>query len=409
MPEIQPFRAFHYSDKLLKSVKSLVCPPYDVISPSGRAVLVKAHAQNFVRVELPAGDPATRYREAASVWETWRADGTMARDEAPAYYVYEATFQSQIDGRRLSRRGVFAALRLAPWGKGTYPHEKTLPTHKADRLELFKAMGVQTSSIQCLANDPTGDMDALIRRRATGKPWVRFTDEAGVTHRLWRWAPDADARRLQTLAAKAAFAIADGHHRYETSLTFSAWARKHRKSAAGASCNYVMTYFSPSGDPALEILPTHRSVPWEKRKFVNLEKWGALTPVKSLASLRDLILGKDRSRAVGVVREGRYYRYEFTKVPPALKGTPHEKLAASCLHAGPLKGLGKEDFFFTRVPEEAAAAAKKSKGWGFFLGPNTVREVLDVCLAGKVMPPKSTYFYPKIPSGLVSRALLGDL
>jgi uncharacterized protein (DUF1015 family) len=407
MPDIAPFRAFHYSDRYLPFIKRLVCPPYDVISPAGRATLVHRHPRNFVQVELPAGDPRKRYRQSTAIWGKWLDDGVLVRDPEPAFYVYEARFTSALTGRPLARRGVFAALKLVPWGKGVHPHEKTLPTHKADRLELFKTLGVQTSPIQCLAEDRAGKMADLIDRQAKGRPWVSYTDEAGVSHRLWRWAPDKGAAALVRLAARSRFAIADGHHRYETSRAFSALVRGRRENRP--ACDYVMTYFSPSSDPALEIWPTHRAVGWDKKKFVNLEKWGRLTPVAGLQALEPLIKGRDRSRAVGVYREGKFYRYEFTAVPPTIKGTIHARLAVACLHAGALKGLGKEDFFFTREPSEAVAEARRSKGWAFFPGPNTVDEVVKVSLAGKVMPPKSTYFTPKLPSGLVSRALRGEL
>lgn len=172
-----------------------------------------------------------------------------------------------------------------------------------------------------------------------------------------------------------------------------------------------MAYFNPSTDAGLEVLPTHRSVPWEKRKFVNLAAWGRLVPVAGLPALKGLIDGRKPAGTleVGVYRAGKYYRYELRKIPPALKNTPHAKLAVAVLHGGALKGLGKEDFFFTRNPAEAVAHSKKTDGWSFFLAPNTVQEVLDVSTAGMVMPPKSTYFYPKIPSGLLSHALKGSL
>lgn len=410
MPDIKPFRAFVYGDKYRKNIGRLVCPPYDVISPAGREELVKKDPQNFVRVELPIGDPASRYDEAAKLWAAWNAQGVLRRQETPAFYVYEARFRSPIDGRPLVRRGFFAALKVVPWGQGVYPHEKTLPTAKVDRLLLFKALRAQTSPIQLLVQDSSGKVEALTRRHAKGRPWVQFKDEAGVTHRLWIWKNDASARELQKIFSKSPCAIADGHHRYETSLAYSQWARKALRNGAPAS-DRVLAYFSSSDDGGLEVLPTHRAVPWEKRKFVNLEKWGTLTPVRGLGALRKLMDGKKGTGhlEVGVYFKGKYFLYRFTQIPKELLHTPHEKLAVACLHAGPLKGLGKEDFFFTRKPADAVKSAQKTKGWAFFLAPNTVKEVLDVSTGGSVMPPKSTYFYPKIPSGLVSHALLGAL
>ncbi len=409
MPDIKPFRAFVYSDALRKKMNRLVCPPYDVISPSGREALIKQDPLNFVRVELPAGDPATRYRHAARQWADWLDQGVLKRSGTPAFYVYEAAFRSPVDGRPLARRGFFAALKVVPWGRGVFPHEKTLPTAKVDRLHLFKALRAQTSPIQLLVQDPSGRLDRLVRRRAAGDPWVRFKDAAGVTHTLWAWEADADAKTLQTLMAGSPCAIADGHHRYETALAYSQWARKNRPHGPPAS-DRVLAYFSSSDDPGLEVLPTHRAVPWEKRRFVQLEKWGTLTRVSGLGAFTDLIDGKKPGALeAGVFYKGAFYRYAFAKTPPPLRGTPHERLAVARLHAGPLDGLGKEDFFFTRNPKEAVQRARDTKGWAFFLAPNTVKEVVDVATAGFVMPPKSTYFYPKIPSGIVSHSLEGAL
>jgi uncharacterized protein (DUF1015 family) len=410
MPDIQPFRAFVYGDKFRKKIGRLVCPPYDVISPAGRETLVKKDPLNFVQVELPMGDPATRYTNAAERWDDWNAKGILSREKFPAFYVYEARFRSPVDGRPLVRRGFFAALKVVPWGQGVFPHEKTLPTAKVDRLLLFKALRAQTSPIQLLVQDSSGRVEGLTRGQAKGRPWVQFKDESGVTHRLWVWKTGASSRELQKIFKKSPCAIADGHHRYETSLAYSQWARRSLKNGSPAA-DRVMAYFSSSDDAGLEVLPTHRAVSWEKRQFVNLEKWGQLMPVRGFAALKKLIDGKKGPGVleVGVYRDGNYFLYSFTKIPKELVNTPHANLAVACLHGGPLKGLGKEDFFFTRNPNEAVSSAQQTKGWAFFLAPNTVQEVLDISTGGSVMPPKSTYFYPKIPSGLVSHSLQGNL
>jgi hypothetical protein len=149
----------------------------------------------------------------------------------------------------------------------------------------------------------------------------------------------------------------------------------------------------------------------EKSEFVNLEPWGRLITIPGLKALKRMMSGKKGSSPteVGLYREGHFHLYRFTSMPPEVRGTPRAKLAVAVLHAGALDGLGKEDFFFTRRPEEAVAFADKNDGWAFFLAPNTVPEVLRVAVGGGVMPPKSTYFYPKIPSGIVSHSLAGTL
>jgi len=408
MAEVIPFRAFHYADALKKELPRLVCPPYDVISSEERKRLAARHKTNFVRVELPAGSAGSKYDLAAKIWKSWVAAGVLDRDGIPSFYLYEAAFRSPRTGKKLVRRGFFGALKTVPWGQGVYPHEKTLPTHKADRLNLFKSVHVQTSPIQCLFDDRSGKAQRLIDRAAKAKPWVDYTD-AGVRHRVWRLRDESTVAPLRAILRRAPVMIADGHHRYETSLNFSRWA-KSQWGAKSPLSGYVMTYFSPVDEPGLEIHPTHRAVGWDKRRFVNLEKWGKLTPVKGLKALAPLMEGKDgKGLAVGLYHDGKFYRYEITKTPPALKGTPSAKLVVACLHAGPLFGLGKEDFAFSQKPEAVVRAAKAQQGWGFFLAPTDLRQVIQIATAGQVMPPKSTYFFPKIPSGLLAHSLAGSL
>jgi uncharacterized protein (DUF1015 family) len=201
--------------------------------------------------------------------------------------------------------------------------------------------------------------------------------------------------------------IADGHHRYETARTFAAWA-KTRWGRRSPASECVMTYFTPVDDPGLEILPTHRAVGWDKRQHVQLEKWGRLTPVIGLGALAPLMAGPG-GPDVGLYWKGRFYRYRITRPPASLRGTPSARLPVAALHAGPLLGLGKEDFFFSQDPRQVVRAARQKNGWGFFLAPTRLRQVVDVATSGQVMPPKSTYFTPKIPSGLLAHGLVGVL
>lgn len=181
--------------------------------------------------------------------------------------------------------------------------------------------------------------------------------------------------------------------------------------SGGATSHYIMTCFSAAEDKGLEILSTHRAVPWAKRKFVNLEKWGRLKPVKSKRALKILLNDRNfsSSEGVGVYWQGRFYHYVFSSIPASIRRSPKARLAVACLHQGALRGLGKEDFFFTRRPQAAVRWARQHRGWAFFLSPNSVKEVLQVATAGFIMPPKSTHFYPKIPSGMLSFSLCGEL
>lgn len=406
MPEIKPFRGLHYSERYLDSLGKLVCPPYDVLSDEQQRALAARHPVNFIRVEKPLGPAASKYAGAARIWKRWQDEGVIQRDFMPCFYVYEASFRSPFSGKPLTRRGFFAAVRTVPWGKGVHPHEKTLPTHKADRLSLFKAMKAQSSPIQCVFEDK-GRAAAILDRVTRQAPRLDYKDGDGIRHRFWVLPEGEDARALAAHLARTPLVIADGHHRYETSRTFSQWARGR---GLGESADYVMAYLCAVEDPGLEIHPTHRSVSDDKRQFVNLEKWGRLRPVKGLSALSPLIMGARRGKLeVGVFHNGKFYRYEMTPVPPSLRGSPSARLPVACLHAGALHGLGKEDFTFTQEPARAVANARRDKGWAFFLPPTDLRQVLKIATSGQVMPPKSTYFFPKIPSGLVAHALAGNI
>lgn len=406
MPSFHPFRAYNYSAGRRKQLKKLLCPPYDVINETQRQQLLQRHPENFIRLELPEGPGLKRYANAATLFKTWLQKGVLERESQPLFYVYQASFPSQVTGKTLSRWGVFGALEVVPWGEGIFPHEKTLPTPKADRLRLFKALKTQTSPIQVLAEDRRGAGLTLLRAHGKGTPWAQWKDDSGVTHRLWPWAGGA---ALSRWLGKSQMVIADGHHRYETARAYGEWARgRGGKTSPAASC--VMALICSAADPALEILPTHRAVGSEKARFVQLEDWGTFKPLSGLKALRGLMEGRSKEAGgVGVFREEKFGLYQFSRLPPPLRGTPQAPLAVARLHGGPLDGLGKEDFFFTRRPEEAVAFARRHEGWAFFLPPNSVAEVLRVATSGAVMPPKSTYFYPKIPSGILSMSLQGEL
>ncbi|HRY28870.1 MAG TPA: DUF1015 domain-containing protein [Elusimicrobiota bacterium] len=405
MAEIRPFRAFHHHPSVRRELRRLVCPPYDIISSDDQKRLLRKHPENFVRIELPSGRPPGKYRRAAALWRRWVERGFIIRDFSPAFYAYETEFVSRLARRRLRRRGFFAALRLRPWGQGVHPHEKTLSTPKADRFKLFKSMRLQTSPIQCLFWDRSRLATRLLARVARGGAWREFSDTE-ARHRFWRMGDAKTIRQLQKVLAASDVVIADGHHRYETSRAYGAWCRS--RGQATESSRYVMAYFSPTSDAGLEILPTHRAVGADKAHFVNLDQWGKMEPVRDYAHLQRR-LRSSRAAAVGVYREGKYYFYRFTAVPASLRRTPFENSSVALLHTGPLAGLGREDFFFSRRAEEALRWARRSRGWGFILTPSTVEEVMRVALFGLVMPPKSTYFYPKIPSGILGRSLSGPL
>ena len=221
MAEVRGLRGVRYDPARVGEIGQVIAPPYDVISPAQQAELYAQHPANIIQVELPrseAGEaPAGRYQRAAAVWRGWLADGTLRQEVTPAVYVHDHTFTHA--GRRLTRRGLFAGVRLVPWSAGAVlPHEHTHAGPKADRLSLYRAAQAQISPILSLYEDPAGEIDAVLQWTATARPAVTTADPSGDEHRLWVLSEPALIDELAELFASRPLFIADGHHRYETGL-----------------------------------------------------------------------------------------------------------------------------------------------------------------------------------------------
>ena len=261
MAEILPFVGTRYTAREPSALASLISPPYDVISPSLQEELYAHDPHNLARVDfgkvLPGDDESeNRYTRAARAWGEWEAGGVIAKDPREAFYVYEQEFDTP-DGSRPRRRGFFAAVRLEDFAEGGIrAHEHTFAGPKADRLDLMRATGCNLSPIFCLYDDPEKRADEVVASVAANPIQIEFD---GVTHRLWVLddGPAIEAV-TQTLAGKTLF-IADGHHRYETSLMYrDEMRRKTGKDDGRRPFDYTMMYLNNIHDEGLIVLPTHR-------------------------------------------------------------------------------------------------------------------------------------------------------
>jgi uncharacterized protein (DUF1015 family) len=412
MADVQPFRALHYDIERTGGLQAVAAPPYDVIDADQRAALVARSPYNVVEIDLPTGEDP--YAHAAEVLERWRSEGVLVRDEEPALWALEQDYTGP-DGRRRTRRGFFARVRVEDYGPGRIrPHERTHPGPKEDRLRLTRATNANLSPIFSLYDDPAGAAWGALAPHVEGEPWDEVTDEDGTVHRLWRVA-DADATTAVSDAlAGVELLIADGHHRYET-------ARVHAQETGDPAAGWVLMTLVSLQDPGLTVFPTHRLL-----TRLDDERRERLAQVLGDDfDATDIDAAALEPVADGAVRMG-YLDGDgprmLTLRDPAIvaaalpdKPEPYRELDTAVLEALVLRGaLGMSEDDISHLHgldyarDTAQARERVLRGEAdaaFFMSGTPVERVRAVAAAGESMPPKSTYFFPKVLTGLVFNPL----
>jgi uncharacterized protein (DUF1015 family) len=402
MATIAPFRAVRYNTSKVSNLSNVICPPYDVISVADYHGLLKKNPLNLVRVELPlAQGKVDRYAEANKFWQKWQNQRVLLQDKEPAYYGYEQRFL--VGTQPFFRRGFFAALKLERPGKGSIrPHERTFPKHKEDRLRLMRATQANISPIFGIFASHK-KTQTLISTLMQQKPLVTARDSRGVTHRLWRWTDPKVIEALTRAVGAGEVLIADGHHRYETAWNY---AEERKQGSKGAS-RYVMTFLCPLEDPGLVIQPTHRAVRWDS----DFTEWQdrvvpsfTMQKMGSLTTLLSRLRAKQQHAAMGMVVGGGKL---FWLKP---KNGKSPTLPVVQLHERILKDIPLENISYNQDPRETILAIQRAEAHVAFLLPPPDKEVFArLCKSGRLLPQKSTYFYPKVITGFVMRSLKGDL
>ncbi|HIE03686.1 MAG TPA: DUF1015 domain-containing protein [Candidatus Latescibacteria bacterium] len=405
MARVRPFRGVRYDPYKVK-MADVVAPPYDIISPELREELLKRSPFNVVRLILPEG-----YRRAALLWRSWLEEGVLLREDRPCLYVLRDTF-STFGGRRMTRFGLLAEVRLEPPGEGkVFPHERTFPKVREDRLNLLRATGAQFSPVFGLYEEPEGEVEGLMKEVQAEPPLVDYED-GGVRRTLWRIPEGPVAFRISERLEAPPILIADGHHRYETALAY-----RKEYGGEGDGHEYVLMYLVDVRSSGPVVLPVHRIVlraPVEEDEaFARLGRSFELSPSEDLARLWEEV---ERDGAFGLYRRGRLYRMRpMQEAEDALKDLPPfwRRVPAAVLQALALEGaLGitpdmvrsGEHLRFTPDLWEAMRAVDEGEAlMAFIVPPTEIEHVRMVAEAGEVMPHKSTYFHPKPPSGLVMR------
>ncbi len=409
---VRPFRGLRY-DPRRHPAFSIVAPPYDVITMADRMRLVARSNRNVVRLILP---DVGRAENARRLLDEWREDGTLIQEEMPCLYRTEETFTGP-DGITRVRTGMIALVGLPVGERLILPHERTMPSIVADRLQLLQTTHAQPSPILVTYDDPDGEIDAALRAGSEPTPVIDVTDDHGTHLRMWR-VPESDITdRIHATLAERRLLIADGHHRYATAL---AYREAHPEDP---SSNQMMMYLTNGASPGLVIFPIHRIVSGVgedvQERLPDLLARAGFTVEEAgdgVVQLEALMAAIPHDHGVfGLIRRDRGPLL-FHAPPEDGDRTPLQRIDAVMLQdrvLGPLLELPAEvvattdRIRYTAYSDDAAVKVQDSGDVGFILRAPTVREVEAVALSGDVMPQKSTYFYPKTLDGLVIRTLDG--
>ncbi|MDN3514640.1 MAG: DUF1015 domain-containing protein [Candidatus Brocadia sp.] len=435
MAIIKPFRGLRYNQDVVKDISAVVTPPYDVISPQEQERYYQIHPNNIIRLDLGKDLPgdtedANKYTRAAEFLKSWRESGILKQENAPAIYIYDQEFLS--GNRWLVRRGFIALVKLEPFDKGSiYPHEQTLPGPKADRLKLTQSCRANLSSIFALFPDENNVIDTFLSTIAITKPDMDFPDDTGVKNKLWAIKERQIIDTLISLMKEKPLFIADGHHRYETALVYK--EQMHKKNGISGDdvpSDYVMMVCVSMNNNGLKILPAHRLVRNIKdyrpdRILQSLQESFKAEPLgkgckteEFMSSLSNEAKGHTFVMYIG--QDDTYYKLRLSneKLLDAVFAKDHPEwrhLDAGILHGviiGKILGINSTDVtikdYVKYVKDEAEAVSLVKSGQyqlAFFLNPTRIEQVREISIARKVMPPKSTYFYPKLITGIVINSL----
>ncbi len=428
MSLVRPFRARIYRHEPGADLSALTAPPYDVVSPADREALLARDPHNVVALELPDGPldpgvPGNRYETGAATWQQWFDEGVLVDDDAPAIYVVEQSWEHE--GRPVRRRGFVAAVRLHPFSDGVVlPHERTLPKAIADRLNLTRATAANLSQVFSLFSDPAGETDALFDAAIAGEPSCHATDADGVVSRLWAITDPETIAAVSDIIGDRPVFIADGHHRYTTALAYRD-ERREADAAAGVTpvdpaYDYVMMTLVNMDDPDLVVLPTHRLARAEGT-FDAEALWSGLAEHFDLTELTGAPAQalSDASRTAFAVRTAdgtlRLATLKADVDPAAVIAGEHsdawKRLDVAVLQELILKPLFGIDPDVPTTLDRLAFAKKESDALthdadaAFLLNATRMDQLREVALGGETMPQKTTYFYPKLASGLLMRSL----
>jgi len=415
MSALKPFAAVFYNKEKVENLSNVFCPPYDIISPEMQDAYYKQDPYNFVRLELIKEtakdiDKDDRYARARKTYEDWLKKGILKQDETPCLYFYKQDYKYQ--GQKYTRMGFLGLLKIGEdSGVRILPHEHTHDAAKTDRLALWSALKSDLSPIFVGYADKAGKIDRIfLKELASQKPYLEAVDHDKVKHTIWRLEnPDSIQGIVNVIGGQNLF-ICDGHHRFEVAGQIRRDALKKAKKTTGEeSYNYVMTYFTNLDSKDLQIFPIHRIV----KKFpisVNLlEQYFRIDKIKTKVDWLVLLARAGQNEhAFGLYnKQGMFLLRLKNKmlIDKMVKegSRDYRSLDAAILKAFILDqvGVASEEVVYSIDPDEVLQAVNEGNAEaGFILNPVQVAQLRSIALNDERMPPKTTYFYPKVLSGL---------
>lgn len=415
MAVVKPFKGLRYSEKA-GNIKNLVCPPYDIISDDKRKEFLNINPYNVIRLELPK-EGADIYKSAADTLKNWLDNGILKEDTEDNFYIYEEKFN--VEGKDYSLKGIIGRVKLTDFDEGVViPHENTLSAAKEDRFNLMMATGCNFSEVYCLFEDKDTKITDCMEDKSQIPPVYSFTDDDGVTHNFWK---TNDTEDISKLFENKVLYIADGHHRYETALRYR---DTQRANGAGenAGSEYIMMMLVPIECAGLVVFPTHRII----HSLENFDLRDTLVQCSEFFHIGEMssaeVMEKNIKKeykagkiSFGFCAENRFFiltlksNVNLEAVLPDMHKSLRE-LDVTILHSLILEnilGIDKENLAkqinvkYTRDISEATISVQNGANCAFFLNPTRVSQIAEVGNAGQKMPQKSTYFYPKLITGLV--------
>jgi uncharacterized protein (DUF1015 family) len=418
MADIIPFKGVLYNPKKVDADETMA-PPYDIVTPEYKEVLYNRHPNNIIRIDFGKDEDGddennNRYTRASDFLSGWTREGILINDPEPSFYCYEITYV--INGHEKKTRGFLGAVKIEELGSGKiHPHEMTYSKPKSDRLNILRYCQANTSPIFSLYSSEEMISSSILRNVVTAPPFIEARNGDGFTHRLWRITDNAMIGMIKKEMADRDIFIADGHHRYETSLKFKKEMEEKGLIKTGEeSFNYVLMFLANMEDDGLTLLPTHRIVEVDSDihiketlgRYFTIEKITMEGESEDVKRQRMFEAMQNKTYTFGMLltNSNTYYTLSFNGSDPGLN-LPDclKRLDVTILHKLIFEKLLRvEHYEYEMDPEIAVERAKKGSFEAlFFLNPTRIHDVKKVALAGQRMPPKSTYFYPKLLTGMV--------
>ncbi len=431
MANVKPFCGLRYNTKKISSLEEVTTPPYDIISPEEQEMYLNKHKNSIINLELGKtfdtdNDENNRYTRANEYLQNWMNEGVLEFEDSPAYYLYEEIF-SLPNGDVKSLKGLVSAVELVPFSeKIVLPHEETLSKAKADRFSLMDATHANFSPIYFLYMDEKKVINKIIDEVSKGTPTETFKTADGIIHNMWVIKDESLCKEIEKGFSDKQLFIADGHHRYETALNFK---NKLKEEVPGFNekhgGNYIMAFSVEMDDPGLVVLPTHRILQnldaFDEEKVVELLKDNfSVEKVDSCDISKDAekLLSENKDVTSFTLYTGKDYFYLLKLINEnAMKEKLPERsdayrgLDVSVLHTLILDGIfgidtenmaNQKNLVYTKYADESVDVVKSGKAnCSFMLNGTKIRQIKDVSLLNEKMPQKSTYFYPKLITGLV--------